>query len=87
MKKGTALNIVCNWYTNKQSSDGSRWFQEFRVSELEFQSGKPKDASVNPKASGFGDPKEPIQVANTPNYRFENPNTQQGADDEDDLPF
>lgn len=88
LKKGTALIVQANWYTNEKGTQGDRYFQEFRVTNVEFQQGKPKDQpTTNVPADIAAKPEEknpnwgynPNQTANT--------NNAAGEDEDDGLPF
>lgn len=84
LKKGKGVVVSINWYRNEKEQNGDRYFQSFRVAELDFQSaGSSQDSS--PKTTGFGEAKQPNQTPQH-NYRFDNVNGN-SEPVEDDLPF
>lgn len=78
LKQGTGINILINWFTNNKDQNSDRYYHEFRVFELEFQTGKSSNSGQVQQ--------QPQQTQQQPFDRFANPNTVSG-DEIDDLPF
>lgn len=82
LKQGEEVTVTVRFDANK-SKDGSRWFNEIRITNVERQQAAQQPAQA---------PNEAPQAANAPQPNnnppgFERPATGDGNGDNDDLPF
>ncbi len=82
LTKGKAIIAQIDWYSNTEHE--GRWWQDFRVRKIDFQSGKQQSTPppLNPPL-GVNTGPEVVTPNNTEPVTPENP----FGDDDDDLPF
>lgn len=82
LKQGEEVTLTIRFDANK-SKDGSRWFNEIRISNVERAQAAQQPAQAPKEAPQAAKPAEPNN--NPPG--FERPATGDGNGDNDDLPF
>ena len=82
LKQGEEVTLTIRFDANK-SKDGSRWFNEIRISNVERPQAAQQPAQAQNAATQAAKPAEPSN--NPPG--FERPATGDGNGDNDDLPF
>ena len=82
LKQGEEVTLTIRFDANK-SKDGSRWFNEIRISNVERPQAAQQPAQAQNAAPQAAKPAEP---GNNP-PGFERPATGDGNGDNDDLPF
>ncbi len=82
LKQGEEVTLTVRFDANK-SKDGSRWFNEIRISNVERSQGtqQPAQPQIAP-----AEPAKPAEPNNNP-PGFERPATNPENGDDDDLPF